>query len=172
MALCNDCGTALPSRAKDCPACGARRHWAGAEREAAVVSLASFPSIESEMAIAEVHLVTAPMPSEGRRVDHRGAIGAADAPAVSPPPTVRSWVAGNDLALCALVLGLVSVVFGLLGQGWFGIVAVGCGYHARRQMADHGAARVGSVLASTGVVLGSAAIVMTLGSLVGNPPWS
>ncbi len=171
MALCIDCGTALPSSAKDCPACGARREWSGAGGAAAAVSAASLPAIESEMMIAEVRLVTAPGPSEGC-LGHRGAAFAADAATVSPRPTVRSWVADNDLALCAFVLGVVSVVFGLLGQGWFGIVAVGCAHQARRRMADDGAGRAGSILAITGLVLGSAAILMTLGSLVVNRPWS
>ncbi|MEW6473823.1 MAG: DUF4190 domain-containing protein [Actinomycetota bacterium] len=81
-------------------------------------------------------------------------------------------MADNDLPLCAFVLGVVSVLFALLGHGWFGIVAVGCGHQARRQMADDRAGRVGSVLAVTGLVLGSAAIGMTLGSLAGIAPWS
>jgi hypothetical protein len=127
--------------------------------------------MESEMMIAEVRLVTAPGPSEGRLGD-RGAPGAADAATVRPRPTVRSWVSDNDLPLCAFVLGVVSVVFGLLGQGWFGLVAVWCAHQARRQMADGGAGRAGSLLAVTGLVLGSAAILMTLGSLVLNPPWN
>jgi hypothetical protein len=171
MALCTDCGTALLGSAKECPACGTLRHRTGAERGAAAVSVASISSIESEMAIAEVRLVTASVPREGRGLDHRRGRGAADAPLGPPPPSARSWAADHDLALCALVLGLVSVGFGLLGHGWFGIAAVACGYQARRQVADHGAARVARVLTITGVVLGSAAVVMTLGSVVSNPPW-
>ena len=91
---------------------------------------------------------------------------------IREPPTVRSWVGDTDLALCALALGVASVVFGLLGQGWFGIVAIACGHQARRRMAGHRAVMVGSVLAMTGLVLGSAAVVMMLGSLVGGPPWN
>lgn len=170
MALCTECGTALPGKAKDCSACGARRHSAGGERYAAAAPVVSYPSLESEMTFAEVRLVTAPIQSEGRPDDHRGA-GAGDAPSGSPP-TVRSWVGDTDLALCALALGLASVVFGLLGQGWFGIVAIACGHQARRRMAGHRAVMVGSVLAMTGLVLGSAAVVMMLGSLVGGPPWN
>ena len=172
MALCTDCGTALLGRAKECPACGTLRHRTGAERGAAAVSVASISSIESEVAIAEARLVTASMPRQGRRVDHGRGRGAVDAPPGPPLPSARSWAADHDLALCAFVLGVVSVVFGLLGHGWFGIAAVACGYQARRQVADHGPAGVASVLSITGVVLGSAAVVMTLGSVVSNPPWS
>ena len=171
MALCTECGTALPGSVKNCPACGARRHRAGREGDAAAVPVGSYPTLDSEMAFAEVRLVTAPVPGEGRP-DRRGRPGAVDAPTRTPPPTVGSWVGHNDLALCALVLGVVSVVFGLLGQGWFGIVAVACGHQARRQLAGHTAVGVGSVLATTGLALGSAAIVMMLASLIGNPPWN
>jgi hypothetical protein len=38
-------------------------------------------------------------------------------------------------------------------------------------MAGQAAVRVGSILATTGFALGAAAIMMMLGSLVGNPPW-
>lgn len=171
MALCTECGTALPGSATACPACGARRHLAGWDADAAALSVGSYPTLGSEMTFAEVRLVAAPIAGEGSP-DRPGGPGAVDAPTRTPRPTVRSWVGHNDLALCALVLGVVSVVFGVLGQGWFGIVAVACGHQARRQMAGHGAVRAGSVLAITGLVLGSAAIVMMLVSLVGKPPWN
>lgn len=149
MALCTDCGTALPGSATDCPDCGARRHRAGWKGDAPAMSVGSYRTLESEMTFAEVRLVTAPIAGEGCP-DRRGGPGAFDAPTRNPRRMVRSWVVHNDLALCALVLGVVSVVFGLLG-----------------------AVRAGSVLVITGLVLGSAAIVMMLGSLVGKkPPWN
>jgi uncharacterized protein DUF4190 len=171
MALCIDCGTALLRSAKDCPACGAPRQWVDASaRQAGTVPIDSWPAMDSEMTIAEVRLVTTGVRSDAG-VDRREDSGAAHCPNGPSRPTRRSWVAENDLALCALVLGVVSVVVGLLGHGWFGIVAVGCGRKARRSMGHDGARRVGSVFAITGLVLGWAAIVMTLGSLAANPPW-
>ena len=51
-------------------------------------------------------------------------------------PPDRSLVGGRHRpGMCALALGVVSVVFGLLGQGGFGIVAIVCGHQARRRMA-------------------------------------
>lgn len=113
MALCTECGTALPGGAKDCPACGARRHPTGWERDAAAKSVVSYSAPETEIAFAEVRLVTTPQPGDGRS-NLRGGPGAVDVPTGNPRPAVRSRVGANDLALCALVLGIVSVVFALL----------------------------------------------------------
>lgn len=161
MAMCTDCGTPLPGRATSCPACGAGRRGAGWERDAGAMSVGAYPALEPDLTFAEIRLVTTPITSEGR--------AGQDSSDLRARPTVPSWVVRNDLALCSLVLGIVSFVFGLLGQGWFGVVAVACGHQARRQMGGHGAARAGTVLAIAGLVLGSAAIMMMLGSLVGIP---
>jgi hypothetical protein len=109
--------------------------------------------IGSELIFTKVELVSALKTREA---------GASRAPEVRS----RRWAADNDLALSALALGIVSVFFALLGQGWFGILAVVCGRQARRQAAGRGANRVRTVLATTGLALGITAIVMMLASLV------
>lgn len=171
MAHCIDCGTTLPASTQDCPACGApkvRAHRAG--REARAVSGAPLPTLESELAIAEVHLVTAGLPHDAG-LTGQGAPDARRGPSETPMPRRRSWAADNDLALCASVIGAVSVAFGLLGHGWLGILAITCGHQARRQ-ADHEGERTGRGFATIGLVLGWAAVVMTLAALVRNPPWT
>ncbi len=164
MAFCTDCTTSLAANARHCPGCGAPTRQGGPRGEPVSMNLGSLPTMESEVTIASARLFTPPLPAEGP-LDRTGTAGAAGAR--SPAAWKRrSPAGGDDVSVSALVLGVVSVVFGLLGQGWFGIVAVLCGHQARRQIAGNGAGRLRTVLAMSGVVLGCVAIVMMLGSLV------
>jgi hypothetical protein len=96
MALCRECGTALPGSTMNCPTCGASRRRTAAVHDPAAVPHVSFPELQPEIGFAEVRLVT------NRPT---GKVG---------PDRLPSWVSRKALALVALVLGIASVVLGLL----------------------------------------------------------
>lgn len=149
MAFSTECGTSLPGSAKCCTPCGIRGGLALFGSDASNVNGAAPGFVmQPEMMIAQARLKPGGVEL----------VGSADvAPAVRP----------QHLAVSALVVGVVSVFMGLLGQGWLGILAAIQGHRAHRQIAESGAVQVGRGLALTGLILGYLAIVLTV-AYIGN----
>jgi hypothetical protein len=118
-----ECGLNLRGSAKFCPTCGTRRVLDGYRKDAGEVNASAPVSVvQPEMMIAQAHL----------KPGHIDVVDGSDGPEQSfPPRTHRAAVLpaigpparNKGLAIWALLLGIVSVCSGLLGQGWFGILA-------------------------------------------------
>lgn len=88
----------------------------------------------------------------------------------SPPPVQSTAVPTNPLAIISLVVGILGLIGCICGGGigllLFGTPAAIIGWIARKQITEAGSAQKGMELATIGLVIGIAEVVLGVGLLI------